>query len=155
MSNVLAGIGRGQLHVLPDRVDARRRNYEFYRSALADFDGLEFMPEAPYGRCTRWLTCMTIDPEKFGTDRDAIIAALGREDIESRPVWKPLHLQPVFQGCTCRGRSVAEDLFTRGICLPSGSNLSSEDLERITSIIIGESHRGLHKREILKAASHK
>ncbi len=135
MSNVLAGIGRGQLHVLADRVEARRRNYEFYRAALADLDGLEFMPEAPYGRCTRWLTCLTIDPKKFGTDRDAILASLGWENIEARPVWKPLHLQSAFQGCICRGGAVAEDLFTRGICLPSGSNLSSEDIARIASII--------------------
>ena len=136
MSNVLAGIGRGQLHVLADRVEARRRNYQFYRTALADHDGLEFMPEAPYGRCTRWLTTLTIDPEKFGTDRDTILAALGRENIEARPVWKPLHLQSAFQGCTCRGGDVAEDLFARGLCLPSGSNLTFEELERICSIIV-------------------
>jgi dTDP-4-amino-4,6-dideoxygalactose transaminase len=135
MSNVLAGIGRGQLRVLTDRVEARRRNYEFYRDALADLDGFEFMPEAPYGRCTRWLTCLTIDPEKSGTDRDAILAALDRENIEARPVWKPLHLQSAFQGCTCRGGAVAEDLFARGICLPSGSSLTSEELEKILSVI--------------------
>jgi pyridoxal phosphate-dependent aminotransferase EpsN len=138
MSNVLAGIGRGQLSVLSDRVEARRGNYEFYQDVLAAIDGLEFMPEAPYGRCTRWLTCLTVDSKKVGIDRDAIIAALERENIEARPVWKPLHLQSVFSGCACRGGAVAEDLFTRGICLPSGSNLSSEDLERITSIILRE-----------------
>ncbi|MEW5804406.1 MAG: DegT/DnrJ/EryC1/StrS family aminotransferase, partial [bacterium] len=122
MSNVLAGIGRGQIRALPGRIEARRRNYEFYHAALADIDGLEFMPEAPYGKCTRWLTCLTIDPNRCGTDRDAIIAALSRENIESRPVWKPLHLQSAFQGCICRGGTVAEDLFIRGLCLPSGSN---------------------------------
>jgi dTDP-4-amino-4,6-dideoxygalactose transaminase len=143
MSNVLAGIGRGQLRALPERVKARRHNYEFYRTALADLDGLEFMPEASYGMCTRWLTCLTIDPAKFGADRDAIIAALSRENIESRPVWKPLHLQPAFQGCACRGGAVAEDLFTRGICLPSGSSLSSEDLERICFIIMKESMKSV------------
>lgn len=136
MSNVLAGIGRGQLKVLEDRVEARRRNYEFYRDALSDCEGLEFMPEAPYGRSTRWLTCMTVDSKKFGADRDTIIKVLACENIEARPVWKPLHLQPVFEGCPCRGGSVAEDLFSRGICLSSGSNLSYKDLKRITSIIL-------------------
>jgi dTDP-4-amino-4,6-dideoxygalactose transaminase len=146
MSNVLAAIGRGQLRALPARIEARRRNFDFYRAALADLDGLEFMPEASYGKCTRWLTCLTIDPKRFGTDRNAIIAALSRENIESRPVWKPLHLQPAFQDCTCRGGTVAEDLFTRGICLPSGSNLSPEDLQRISSIIIMESVRSLRHK---------
>jgi dTDP-4-amino-4,6-dideoxygalactose transaminase len=135
MSNVLAGIGRGQLKVLEDRVEARRRNYEVYRTALSDCEGLEFMPEAPYGRSTRWLTCMTVDSKKFGADRDTIIKALACENIEARPVWKPLHLQPVFKGCSYRGGSVAEDLFSRGICLSSGSNLSYKDLKRIASII--------------------
>ena len=79
--------------------------------------------------------CLTVDPERFGADRNAIIDALAREDIEARPVWKPLHLQPVFKGCSCRGGSVAEDLFARGLCLPSGSNLTIDDLNRISSIV--------------------
>lgn len=135
MSNVLAGIGRGQLKVLEERVEARRSNFEFYRNALADCDGLEFMPEASFGRSTRWLTCFTIDPKRFSVDRNAIIDALARENIEARPVWKPLHLQPVFKGCACRGGSVAEDLFIKGLCLPSGSNPTIDDLNRVASII--------------------
>ncbi len=136
MSNVLAGIGRGQLRVLKERIEARRHNFEFYREALAEYEGLEFMPEAAFGRSTRWLTCLTVDPKKFGADRDTILAALEKENIEARPIWKPLHLQPVFKGCECRGGAVAEDLFARGLCLPSGSNLSIKELERITSIMV-------------------
>lgn len=135
MSNIVAGIGRGQLQVLEDRVQARRRNYNFYREALADLPGLEFQPEAPWGRHTRWLTCITVDPEVFGADRDAVRLALEAENIESRPVWKPMHLQPVFQDCPCVGGMVAEDLFNRGLCLPSGSNLTTEDLERVVRVI--------------------
>lgn len=131
LSNVLAGIGRGQLKVLEDRVTARRKNFERYQQSLGNLPGVQFMPEAPYGRATRWLTCLTIDPEKFGRDREEIREALLAENIESRPVWKPLHLQPVFSDCECIGGEVAEDLFNRGLCLPSGSNLTEEDLNRV------------------------
>lgn len=131
LSNVLAGIGRGQLKVLEDRVTARRKNFERYQQRLGNLPGVQFMPEAPYGRATRWLTCLTIDPEKFGRDREEIREALLAENIESRPVWKPLHLQPVFSDCECIGGEVAEDLFNRGLCLPSGSNLTEEDLNRV------------------------
>ena len=96
MSNVLAAIGRGQLRVLADRVEARRRNFEFYQKALGDLPGIEFMPEAPWGRSTRWLTCVLVEPEKFGADRETVRLALAAENIEARPVWKPLHQQPVF-----------------------------------------------------------
>lgn len=136
MSNVLAAIGRGQLRVLPERVSARRRNFRYYKDALADSEGLEFMPEASFGKSTHWLTCLTIDPKKFGADKDSVLAAFARANIEARPLWKPLHLQPVFQGCTYRGGAVAEDLFTRGLCLPSGSNLSYEELNKIISIVL-------------------
>ncbi|MGA1823478.1 MAG: DegT/DnrJ/EryC1/StrS family aminotransferase [bacterium] len=135
MSNILAAIGRAQLKVLDARVKARRCNFEFYKKALADCEGLEFMPEASFGKCTRWLSCLTVDQKKFGVGRDTILSTLARENIEARPVWMPLHLQPVFKGCNYYGGSVSEDLFKRGICLPSGSNLSTDDLERITSII--------------------
>lgn len=135
MSNVLAGIGRAQLQVLEDRVQARRRNFEFYRAALGDLPGLEFQPEAPWGRHTRWLTCILIDPSEFGADREEVRLALESENIESRPVWKPMHLQPLFQGHECVGGQVAEDLFNRGLCLPSGSNLTIEDLERVVEVI--------------------
>jgi dTDP-4-amino-4,6-dideoxygalactose transaminase len=128
LSNVLAGIGRGQLLVLADRVAARRRNCAVYEQALGKLPGIEFMPEAPWGSATRWLTCLTIDPTAFGADRERVRLALGEAQIEARPVWKPLHMQPIFQDSECFGGEVAEDLFARGLCLPSGSNLSDEDL---------------------------
>ncbi|OQA45068.1 MAG: putative pyridoxal phosphate-dependent aminotransferase EpsN [Chloroflexi bacterium ADurb.Bin325] len=135
LSNVLAAIGRGQLRVLDERVAARRRNFDFYRRALGDLPGLEFMPEAPWGRATRWLTCITVQPELLGVDREAIRLALEAEDIEARPVWKPMHLQPVFQDCESVGGAVAADLFERGLCLPSGSSLTEADLTRIVAVI--------------------
>jgi len=135
LSNVLAAIGRGQLRVLAERVNARRANCEFYRRAFADLPGIEFMPEAPWGRSTRWLTCVLIDSKKFGADREAIRLALAAENIEARPVWKPMHLQPVFAGCDAFGGDVAEDLFARGLCLPSGSNLTTGDLERVVAAV--------------------
>ena len=131
LSNVLAGIGRGQLQVLSERVEARRRNFEVYKAALGKLPGIEFMPEADFGTCTRWLTCLTVDPEKFGVDREQIRLTLAALQIETRPVWKPLHLQPVFAECTSIAGEVAEDLFARGLCLPSGSNLTDEELERV------------------------
>ena len=135
LSNVLAGIGRGQLQVLEERVKARRRNFEVYQQALGNLPGIEFMPEAAYGRATRWLTCLTIDPEAFGADREKVRLALAEEQIEARPVWKPLHLQPVFAECECIGGAIAEDLFKRGLCLPSGSNLTTEDLHRVIDAV--------------------
>lgn len=141
MSNILAAIGRGQLKVLPDRIHARRRNFEYYRRALGDLPGIAFMPEAPYGRATRWLTCLTVDPSAFGATREEIRLALEAANIEARPVWKPLHLQPVFAECRTRGGRVAETIFEHGLCLPSGSNLTESDLERIVAII-----RRLHRR---------
>jgi pyridoxal phosphate-dependent aminotransferase EpsN len=97
--------------------------------------GLEFMPEADYGRCTRWLTCITIDPAVAGIDRERIRLAMVDENIEARPVCKPLHLQPVFKDCPCYGGAVAERLFDRGLCLPSGSNLSTADLDRVVEVV--------------------
>ena len=135
LSNVLAGIGRGQLQVLNQRVAARRRNFEIYQSALGDLPGIEFMPEANFGHSTRWLTALTVAPEAFGADREYIRLQLAKQQIEARPVWKPLHLQPVFSECECIGGEVGEDLFVRGLCLPSGSNLTDEDLERVIAVI--------------------
>lgn len=136
LSNVLAGIGRGQLRVLEERVQARRHNFEVYKQVLGNLPGIEFMPEADFGRATRWLTCLTINPAAFGADREHVRLALAKEKIEARPVWKPLHLQPVFAECECMGGEVAEELFEYGLCLPSGSNLTEEDLERVTSAIL-------------------
>ena len=135
MSNVLAAIGRGQLRVLDERVNSRRGNCEHYQAALSDLPGLAFMPEADFGRCTRWLTCITIDPEAAGTDREAVRRVLAAENIEARPVWKPMHLQPVFARHEAFGGGVAESYFDRGLCLPSGSNLTAGDLDRVVATI--------------------
>jgi dTDP-4-amino-4,6-dideoxygalactose transaminase len=135
LSNVLAAIGRGQLEVLRERVAARRRNFEHYRLALGDVPGIEFMPEAPWGQANRWLTCITIDPASFGADRETARLALERESIEARPIWKPMHLQPVFAQYERVGGTVAEGLFDRGLCLPSGSSLTEVDLVRIEAIV--------------------
>jgi pyridoxal phosphate-dependent aminotransferase EpsN len=140
LSNVLAGIGRGQLRVLGDRVAARRRNFEIYQQALGNLPGIEFMPEATFGRATRWLTCLTIDPTAFGADREQVRLALAQQHIEARPVWKPLHLQPVFADCECIGGAIAENLFERGLCLPSGSNLTIEELQRVIHAITAIHH---------------
>ena len=101
LSNLLAAVGRAQLEVLPERVAARRRINARYRELLADMPGISFMPEASYGRSNCWLTCIVVDPGEAGTDREAIRLALEAEDIESRPLWKPMHLQPVFRGARC------------------------------------------------------
>jgi pyridoxal phosphate-dependent aminotransferase EpsN len=147
MSNVLAGIGRGQLRVLEERVAARRRNFAYYVGALADLPGIEFMPEARWGRHTRWLTTLTIDPEEFGADRRAVRQALEEVNIEARPVWKPMHLQPVFRDFPVVGGAVAKHLFDHGLCLPSGSNLEERDLERVVDAI-----RKVHSRANRAAA---
>ena len=131
LSNVLAGIGRGQLRVLEQRVQARRRNFEVYQQALGKLPGIEFMPEASFGRATRWLSCITINPAEFGANREQVRSSLAEQQIEARPVWKPLHLQPVFADCESIGGAVSEDLFKYGLCLPSGSNLTNEDLEQV------------------------
>ena len=135
LSNVLAAIGRGQLKVLPERIDARKRNFEFYSSAFASLPGIQFLPHGRYGRSNYWLTCITVDPEQFGATREDIRLALERENIEARPVWKPLHLQPVFAGCPVFGGGVSEHIFERGLCLPSGSNLEEGELRRITEVV--------------------
>lgn len=135
LSNILAAIGRGQLRVLDERIHKKREIFEYYRRALADLPGLEFMPEAPYGRCTRWLTAVLVTPHSFGADRETLRLALEAENIESRPVWKPMHLQPVFQGCRVFGGDVSADLFHRGLCLPSGTAMTEEDLARVVHVI--------------------
>jgi pyridoxal phosphate-dependent aminotransferase EpsN len=137
LSNILAAIGRGQLRVLEERVAARRRNFELYAEGLGDLPGVAFMPEAAYGRSTRWLTCLTIDPAAFGGTREDVRLALEAENIESRPVWKPMHLQPVFAGCRVRGGAVSAELFDKGLCLPSGSSLSDGDRARVIEVIRG------------------
>jgi pyridoxal phosphate-dependent aminotransferase EpsN len=135
MSNILAAVGRGQLPVVEDRVAARRCNFAWYIRHLGDIPGITFQPEAPWGRHTRWLTCIVIDPEAFGTDRETVRQALAAEEIESRPLWKPMHLQPVFAGCDHVGGAVSEALFQDGLCLPSGSDLTDDDLGRVVEVI--------------------
>ena len=135
MSNILAAIGRGQLEVLVERIEAKRNIFVYYQESLGDLPGIEFMPEANYGRCTYWLTCLTIDPAKFGVDRETVRLALEAQNIEARPVWKPMHLQPVFKNFSCIGGNVAEDIFNKGLCLPSGTALTEQDLDRVAKII--------------------
>jgi dTDP-4-amino-4,6-dideoxygalactose transaminase len=148
MSNILAAIGRGQLKVLDDRVRKKQWIFNHYQEVLRDLPGVAFMPEASYGKANRWLTVILITPEAFGADRETIRLALEKENIESRPVWKPMHLQPVFEveggkvenkerGYKARavGGEVAEDLFNRGLCLPSGTQMTEEDLDRVVKII--------------------
>lgn len=135
MSNVLAGIGRGQLEVLDLRVRQRRAIAFRYREAFADLPGITLMPQAPNGRHTNWLSCFLIREEDFGTSRDALIKVLDEASVESRPVWKPMHLQPLYAGCERYGGYVAEDLFRRGICLPSSSSLTFEDQLRVVNAV--------------------
>jgi dTDP-4-amino-4,6-dideoxygalactose transaminase len=137
MSNILAAVGRGQLKVIEERVAARRRNFELYRKALEGAPGVSFMPEAAYGRSNRWLTCITVEPGEFGASRENIRLALEAENIEARPVWKPMHLQPVFASCRKRGGDTAAEIFAKGLCLPSGSNLREEDINRVSAIVRG------------------
>lgn len=138
MSNVLAGIGRAQLQVLPDRIEARRANFEYYRQHLGSCTGLSFQPEPVGCFSNRWLTAITVDPVATGgVTREHIRLALEAENIESRPLWKPMHQQPVFQNDAyfSAGKPVSGDLFEHGLCLPSGSNLSDSDRDRVVRII--------------------
>ena len=135
MSNVLAGIGRGQLEVLEERVTARRLVFERYFNELSSLPGIRFMPELEGTRSNRWLTTLTVSEREAGISAGAILASLVQQNIEARPVWKPLHQQPLFRNCRFyphwAGQKVAEDLFENGICLPSGSNLSKSDQARV------------------------
>ncbi len=136
LSNVSAGIGLGQLKVLDDRVRQRRANFEFYRDALGHLPGISFQPEMSGSFSNRWLTTILIDPSKNGgITREGIRLALEKENIESRPLWKPMHLQPVFQQFPSFGGGVSEKLFEQGLCLPSGSGLKEEELKRVVSLI--------------------
>ena len=135
MSNLLAAVGRGQLRVLRDRVSRKRDIFHFYQRALADLPGISFMPIAGYGEPNYWITCILVDPARFGSTREDIRRVLEMENIESRPVWKPMHLQPVFKDCRVRGGSVSERIFRDGLCLPSGTVLTDLELERVAGIV--------------------
>jgi dTDP-4-amino-4,6-dideoxygalactose transaminase len=135
LSNLLAAVGRAQLGRLDHHLARRRHVNDVYRRELSELPGLTFMPLADYGQSNHWLTCLTIDPHEFGADRESIRLALEDVDIESRPTWKPLHLQPVFADARRVGGSVCADIFERGLCLPSGSALTDGDLERIIDVV--------------------
>ncbi len=162
MSNIVAAVAIGQLRVLEQRVEQKRKIYSYYKEALSGLPGIEFMPESQYGRSTRWLTAILIDPDEFGADRETVRLSLEEHNIESRPLWKPMHLQPVFStegsigaetgegkleakyaGSSGNspykirvvGGGVSEYLFARGLCLPSGTQMSEQDLNRIVRII--------------------
>ena len=137
MSNVLAGIGRGQMEVLSQRVEQRRKNNQFYREHLADIDGITFQTEPSSDFYSNyWLTAIVVDPEKTGgITREDFRLATEAVNIESRPLWKPMHLQPVFQDCPHYGNSVSEHLFENGLCLPSGSILTESELVRVVECI--------------------
>lgn len=135
LSNVLAAIGRGQLRSLADHVEKRRWVFRVYQEILCDQPGLTFMPEAPYGRSSRWLTVMVIDPSVAGMTPESVRLALEAENIEARPVWKPLHMQPVFAKCRVVGGAVSESFFQNGLCLPSGSSMTRNDILRVAGII--------------------
>lgn len=135
MSNICAGIGRGQMEVLQDRVEQRRQNYSYYADTFTGNNAIT-LPEEPSSEfySNRWLTTILVDPAS-GTDREEIRLALERENIESRPLWKPMHLQPIFEDAPFYGDGTSERLFKNGLCLPSGSNLTSEDLGRVTTVM--------------------
>lgn len=136
MSNVLAAIGRGQLEALEERVRQRRRTCEYYKKHLGHLPGLRFMPEATYGTSTRWLTVIRIDPAEFGCTPEQLRRRLEEKDIESRPAWKPMHLQPLFSTCRHVGGGVAERIFAEGLCLPSGSSMTDRDRDRVVDVIL-------------------
>lgn len=132
LSNVLAGIGRGQMEVLPERIQQRRKIHDFYLEAFGGMEGITFLKEPEGHMSNRWLTCTLVDPEKTGgIGRNDIIQYLASDQIEARPLWKPMHVQESFSGAPYFGRDVAEKLFEKGLCLPSGSNMTKEDLERV------------------------
>ena len=137
MSNILAGIGRGQMEVLSERVKQRREINRWYRSILEGIEGLEFQaePDSDY-YSNFWLTAITINPEKIGITREELRLKLLEENIEARPLWKPMHLQPVFEGSPYFGNGVSDKLFIEGLCLPSGSNLTALQKARIKEVLV-------------------
>jgi dTDP-4-amino-4,6-dideoxygalactose transaminase len=155
MSNIVAAIGLGQLKCLDQRVRRKREIFDAYRAALSHLPGISFMPEAGYGRCSRWLTVILIDPLEFGADREEVRIALENENIESRSVWKPMHRQPVFKimdseevpglmlkaNLSCWparqvGGQIADTLFATGLCLPSGTAMTQADMQRVVDVIM-------------------
>jgi len=136
MSNVCAGIGRGQLSELSKKVARRRAHFAAYTEAFKNLPGVTMQPEAPWGKSTHWLTCLTIDPSKSPKTREDIRLALEKEEIESRPIWKPLHLQPVFAQAEYHGRGVSDRIFDHGLCIPSGSGMTDGERQRVIDSIL-------------------
>ncbi len=152
LSNILGAVGRSQLSTLDERVARRREIFDFYENHLSELEGLEFMPEMEGSFSSRWLTCLLIEPELFGASRDSIRLALEAQNIESRPTWKPLHLQPLFEGVETAGGEVSHEIFKKGLCLPSGHAMTETQLEQVVQTFrdlyhgeAGRSH-GLHRR---------
>jgi dTDP-4-amino-4,6-dideoxygalactose transaminase len=137
MSNICAGIGLGQLESLERRTARRREIFEHYRMGLGNLPGVSFAPEGPGRRHTRWLTVMLLDPAEAAASPEAVLNALEAANIEARPLWKPMHMQPVFKSSPYVGGRVAETLFARGICLPSGSSMSDETVDRVCAVVKG------------------
>lgn len=135
LGNVPAAIGRGQLMHLGEKVARRRAINATYRQAFEGMPGISFMPEAAYGSSTNWLTVVLINPDKFGASTSEVRTHLDRHNIEARPAWKPMHLQPVFAGAPMRGGQVAEEIFATGLCLPSGSSLTDAELDRVIDTV--------------------
>jgi dTDP-4-amino-4,6-dideoxygalactose transaminase len=137
MSNISAGIGRGQMEVLDDRIAKRREHFAFYRSAFAGLVGVQLQEEPSDDYFSNhWLSAILIDPSKTGdVDREAIRLALDKKGIETRPLWKPMHLQPVFKDCAAYVNGVSESLFKDGLCLPSSSNMTDEERDFVVESI--------------------
>jgi dTDP-4-amino-4,6-dideoxygalactose transaminase len=146
MSNLLAAVGRGQLQGLAGKVSARRAIKRRYRDALAEVPGIAFMPDAPDGEPTNWLTVVTVDEVEFGASLSTIREHLEMLDIEARPAWKPMHLQPLFADCPMRGGRVAEEIFRTGLCLPSGSAMTDADVDRVVEGVLATSSRPRNDR---------
>jgi dTDP-4-amino-4,6-dideoxygalactose transaminase len=146
MSNIVAGIGRGQMEVLDEHIGLRRANFKYYKEELDGFEGIAFLEEPDKDFYSNyWLTCITVDPERtHGVTKEDLRLALAGENIEARPLWKPMHLQPVFEGCPFYGDGTSERLFEVGLCLPSGSNMTDEDRERVVRVM----KKVLDKRKI-------
>jgi len=136
LSNICAGIGRGQMEVLDDRVSKRRANHHFYKELFADIEAVNIFTEvSPDFYSNHWLSAITLDSDKTDKNIYDLMAAFAEENIETRPLWKPMHLQPIFKDCPYYGENVAEELFNKGLCLPSGSNLTDDDKKRIYDVI--------------------
>lgn len=152
MSNILAGIGRAQLEVLEKRVEARRQIFKRYYNELAQLPGVSFMPELENTRSNRWLTALTINEAESGVSAGEVIKALIEENIEARPVWKPLHLQPIFKGSKfyphSENENISEYLFESGICLPSGSNMTAEDQNRVINCVKDTINYSVKERDV-------